>query len=423
MAFLDPQDALLAYSDAYINASGNCQWKRKQRSNGAAVSDSGQTAFTTRAAQICPANSSLSGSTCVCASGYVEDSNHTACVIKLSELEQFCKDAVAYKNSFPQSGTIASTSSMPVASCYKPQPPFSGADAPRGCAMRLGDGVMVPHDSNPLLRHWSATGVPTGATCEDSAASDVAPKSTPDPCPDGFAGTVNGTAVCVKREPDKGIEGVKTTEKKNADGTSTTTKETTKCEGGQCTTTTETTTKDATGAQVGPVKVEETKEGIGGKCSKDPGNKVCGAVGMGNGEGGGGFTGTCASGFKATGEDPVLNAMALEQYKRNCDFFEKKPDATEESSAYDSMKAKGKQGGDQTGDLPGDSKRDYSIGPNSFDYTSAIAAQQCFTDRSFSMWGHSYAIPLSIVCPWLAVLGNILVVVASLLAARIVVRG
>lgn len=118
-----------------------------------------------------------------------------------------------------------------------------------------------------------------------------------------------------------------------------------------------------------------------------------------------------------------MNAMALEQYKRNCQFFEKKPDATDETRAYDDMLAKGKQGGDQTGDLPAGSKREVTIGASDFDYSSAIASQQCFTDRSVQIWGRSIAIPLSIVCPWLEILGNVLVVVGSLLAARIVVRG
>lgn len=186
--------------------------------------------------------------------------------------------------------------------------------------MKLGDGIMVPHDGNPLLKDWSAVGIPSGGTCEDAAATDAAPKADPNPCPDGFPGSLNGRTVCVKREPDKGIEGVKGTEVKNADGTSTTTKETTKCEGGQCTTTTETTTKNAAGTVTGST-TGTTKEGIGAKCSKDPGNKVCSGVGMGEGEGGGSFTGNCTAGFQVKGEDPVLNAMALEQHTRNCKFF------------------------------------------------------------------------------------------------------
>jgi hypothetical protein len=51
---------------------------------------------------------------------------------------------------------------------------------------------------------------------------------------------------------------------------------------------------------------------------------VC--AGGGNGQGGGGFSGTCAAGFQAKGDDPILNAMALEQYKRNCKFFENDTD-------------------------------------------------------------------------------------------------
>ncbi|MDP9911883.1 hypothetical protein J2W27_004007 [Variovorax boronicumulans] len=371
----------------------------------------------------CPANSAPSGGSCACTAPYVEDPTHTSCVVAPSELEQFCRGHAAAKNPFDQKLTIGSTSATPQSSCYKPYPPFEGSDATRGCQSTLRDTIRVPRDGDPLLHDLSSTGIFTGATCEDAPATDSQPKGDPNPCPDGFPGTLNGSTVCVKREPNKGIEGVKDTEEKHSDGTSTTTKETTKCEGGTCTTKKETTQRDASGAIIGVPKVEEKKQPIGEKCNEDPGNKVCASVGMGDGEGGAGMTGNCLAGFTVKGEDPILNAMALEQYRRNCDFFEKKPEATDETRAYDAMLAKGKQGGDQTGDLPEGSKRDYTIGPSDFDYSSAIGSQQCFRDRNVSIWGRSIVIPLSVVCPWLDILGNILVVVASLLAARIVVRG
>lgn len=365
-------------------------------------------------APTCPVNSALSGGSCQCNAGYMEQAN--ACVVKPSQLEQFCKDAVSYKNAFPQHGSINIASPIPSLSCYKPDPPFPGPDATRGCAMTLGDGIAVPRDGVPTLRDWSATGVPTGATCEDAAASENAPKATPDPCPNGFAGTLNGATVCAERQPDKGIEGVKGTQVNNADGTSTSIKETTKCEGGKCTTTTETTTKDATGAVVGAVKVEGKTESIGEKCKADPANKVCTATGTGDGPGGAGMTGNCASGFVVKGDDPILNAMALEQYKRNCEVL----GSTNDDSAW--VTGERDRTTDRTADNPNNSTVSFSAGD--IDTSDALGSgARCITDKVVQVAGFSVALPFSKVCPSLELLGNVLLGVSLLAAAGIVLRG
>lgn len=303
-----------------------------------------------------------------------------------------------------------------------------------GCSIRFVTDGDVISAQDPDTKGWVTRGQGrvTGETCVAIGTGGVpndAPEGTeeeepgkPNDCLYGLVKGVNGSIVCAYDDPNGTIEGTETSSVKNPDGTTTDTKKDTKCDAGVCTTTTTTTTRDSAGNVTG-VATDEKKESIGQTCSKDPGNKVCATTGGGGGEGGAGFSGTCAAGFVAKGEDPIANAMALEQHKRNCQYFEKKPDATDETNAYDAMLAKGKQGGDQTGDLPASSRRDVVIGPSDFDYSSAIGAQQCFTDRHVSIWGKSIAIPLSIACPWLEVLGNILVVVGSLLAARIVVRG
>jgi hypothetical protein len=190
-----------------------------------------------------------------------------------SELEQFCQQGAAGKFTWKQSGTIGKNSPLPSASCYKPDPPFTGADASKGCAMTLGDGVAAPREGDPLLKDWSASGKMTGATCEDAVATDAAPKSADDPCPSGFPGTVNGETKCIAAEPDKGIEGVKGSSQTNADGTKIDTKETTKCEGSVCTTTTNTTTTTA-GGSVSNSTTSRT-ESLADKCQKDPKNQVC----------------------------------------------------------------------------------------------------------------------------------------------------
>ncbi|NVM90711.1 hypothetical protein FHT32_004368 [Variovorax sp. SG517] len=280
--------------------------------------------------------------------------------------------------------------------------------------MTLNNTIAVPREGDPLLRDWSATGVPTGATCSDEPATDAQPKADPNPCPDGFPGSLNGTSVCIKREPDKGIEGVQGTETKNADGTSTTTKETTKCNAGICTTTKETTNRDATGAIIGTVKVDEKKETIGAKCNADPGNKVCASTGTGV-EGGGGLTGNCVAGFVIKGEDPILNAMALEQHKRNCEVL--RTDAEPSTWAT----AEGQKTGNVMADSPNNAE--FSIGPGSFDTSDALGGGGCSLNKTVSVRGYSVALPFNVLCDPLAIFGQILVAFAFLLGARIVTRG
>jgi len=120
-------------------------------------------------------------------------------------------------------------------------------------------------------------------------------------------------------------------------------------------------------------------------------------------------------------EDAVLNAMAEEQWRRNCQFFDKKPDDTEESSAYDDMKAKGKAGVDQTAGNPGN--RTVNFGPGDFDSSSPIGNGACISDRTFSFWGASFSAPLSMVCPYVEYIRLLLLACGFIMAARIVIAG
>ena len=389
-----------------------------------------------KAGSTCPVNSQPSGGSCACKANFEEDPTHTSCVPAKGRWEKACEQNAGNRFDFKAAGrglpggclTGINEVGSPI------EGDTGGLPESFGCSMRfITDGDVISAQ-DPETKAWWTRGQArvTGETCVATGTGGVpndAPPGTeedepgkPNDCPYGLVKGVNGSIVCAYDDPNGTIEGTETSSVKNPDGTTSDTKKETRCDGGVCTTTTTTTTRDAAGNVTG-VKTDEKKESIGQTCNKDPGNKVCATTGGGGGEGGAGFSGTCEAGFVAKGEDPIANAMALEQHKRNCQFFEKKPDATDETREYDAMLQKGKTGGDQTGDLPASSKREVTIGPSDFDYSSAIGAQQCFTDRSVSIWGRSIAIPLSIVCPWLEILGNILVVVGSLLAARIVVRG
>lgn len=301
-----------------------------------------------------------------------------------------------------------------------------------GCSMRFVDGDQISWQ-DPDSKQWGTKGIArvTGGTCVATGTGGIPNDAPPDteevedgkknPCPWGLVKAVNGQIVCAYDDPNGTIEGTETTGKKNPDGTTTETKKETKCEGGRCTTKTTETTKDAAGTVIG-TKVDEKEQTIGQKCNEDPGNKVCATTGNGNGEGGAGFSGSCEGGFVAKGEDPIANAMALEQHKRNCQFFEKRPDATDETRAYDAMVEKGKQGGDQTADLPEGSKRSVTLSPADFEGRDVINTSMCISDKTVVVMGMSVRIPFSTVCPWLEYMGLVLLGCSYLVAARIVMK-
>ncbi|MEJ1167388.1 hypothetical protein V9K97_27120 [Variovorax sp. CCNWLW186] len=229
----------------------------------------------------CPANSTSVAGGCQCASGYQEDSTHTMCVAQVSELEQFCQQHAAAKNTFKMSGSAPKASGVPGTSCYVPDPPFGGTDAGKGCSASLGDRIGAPSDDGTKI-NWAGSGSFDGGTCTADQGSPT-PPSKDDPCPGGFEGTVNGETRCVPAEPDKGIEGVKQTSSTDASGTKQDVKETTKCEGANCTTTTTTTTTTAGGAV--STSTTSRTESLSDKCAKDPTNAVCQKTQGGKGAG------------------------------------------------------------------------------------------------------------------------------------------
>jgi hypothetical protein len=384
------------------------------------------------AQQACPANSVASGSSCACSSPYVENSTHTACVPPPTSAEKWkswCQAAIGQSLgplTVPGRGAGGGClGGIDLAGSPIETPGYAPGDVPAGggCSFDFGGSISYKDDAGAY--QTQGTGAVNGGTCVQGNApiptdappdTTQAPPSSPDPCPNGYPGTVNGSTVCASRDPTSGIEGVKGTDTKNADGTSTSTKETTKCNAGVCTTTKETTTKDASGNVVGTPKVEETKQSIGDKCNADPGNKVCSEVGMGNGEGGAGFSGNCVSGFVAKGEDPILNAMALEQYKRNCEVLNQTtPDSTWVTNERDRTT-------DRTLDNPNNST--VSVSAADIDTSDALGGgAHCIVDKVVQVAGFSVALPFSKVCPYLELLGNVLLGVALLAAARIVIKG
>lgn len=138
-----------------------------------------------------------------------------------------------------------------------------------------------------------------------------------------------------------------------------------------------------------------------------------GGDGDGDGDGESGFGGNCEAGFACEG-DAIFCAIAKEQHVRACRLFDKK---SVESELYE--KEKGKQG-EQTKDLPGNKEESMA---NRISTADAFGSGQCIQDLSVVVAGHSLSLPMSKICPSLAIIGNIMVAVSLLLAIRIVGRG
>jgi hypothetical protein len=117
----------------------------------------------------------------------------------------------------------------------------------------------------------------------------------------------------------------------------------------------------------------------------------------------------------ATGDDPILNAMAKEQYTRNCETLR----TDTEPSTW--VVAEGQKTGNAMDGNPNNGT--VNIGPGNFDQSDALGGGGCSLNKTVVVRGYSVALPFNVLCDPLAVLGQILVAVSLLLAARIVTRG
>lgn len=112
--------------------------------------------------------------------------------------------------------------------------------------------------------------------------------------------------------------------------------------------------------------------------------------------------------------DAIQCAIARDQYRRSCQLMEKE---SAESQLYASNKGKE---GNQTGSLPGNETISLQ---GRIDTSDALGGGSCFGDLNITVWNQAVTLPLSNVCQYLAMLGNILVAVSMLMAARIITRG
>lgn len=387
--------------------------------------------LSSQAAAVCPANSVASGTQCQCASGYKENAAKTACEplpTASEKWKQWCQAAAGQSLGFqemPGRNSRSGCQNLTLAGSPISTPGYIPGEVPQdaGCKITLGNSRSFPDADGSWYTQGDAS--VTGGTCRegDPAAGDPAgtekqPEAKPPKCVGGYEGTVNGTSVCAKPDTTKGIDWAGTKTETKSDGTSKTTESDTKCKDGSCTTTTKETTRDSTGTVTG-TNTTTTKESAGSLCARDKGNGACtatGAGGAGGGEGdGNSFNGNCVAGFKAVSEDAVLNAMAEEQYRRNCEILR----TDTEPSQW--AQQEGQRTDDRTSTNP--YNQTVNVGPSSFDTSDALGGGSCSLNKTIVVRGFTVTLPFDNICSSLAMLGNVLLAISFLLAARIVGRG
>lgn len=232
------------------------------------------------------------------------------------------------------------------------------------------------------------------------------------------AGTVNGTSVCVACTSSQSTSTEKSSTPAGAasapqgitDGTKTTTVE---CQGLRCTSST--TYSNSTGTTVGSVSGGTVQSGLGGGgggtelglCSEYPNIPACKF---------GTFTGTCAAGAAtiACDGDGVQCAIARDQFKRSCEFFERTSDETATAIAAKSNGV--------AGDSDHPAKNPTAIALGSFDQTDLLPGS-CPADRTLMIGQASVVLPFSKVCAPASQLGSLLVALTALACVAIVFKG
>lgn len=394
----------------------------------------------------CPANSVLSGGSCTCAAGYVENSSHTGC----QPVPNDCQNSAGQPAGIWRYDGGYGADPNPLASeiCK------SGSGA--RCIVKVTDPkctqVRLQGVGNPF---WSCRGEAyytggwgMGAACDRSAAANgdggntpTLPPVTVDPvpdqlppntaaptdCPPGtFEGTVNGTHMCVDdvsnpgqtKSPQTGQE-----VKKNPDGstTTTTTEGTTKCSNGSCNTTNNTTT-NITGNPNSTCPQGTTPSGPNGSASSCTGvstssstqaqSQFCkenaGSAQCKDGEST--FSGSCAGGFICKG-DAIQCAMAQEQHRARCD--------------YEKWDAPWKQNGIKDIQASGDISKEFYVNDGSsgnsawtswLGSTSVTAA--CPAGFPMQLLGEQYTLSLQPLCDVGEGARPVVIAVALLLALR-----
>ncbi len=303
------------------------------------------------------------------------------------------------------------------------EPAFPGCKS--GCLLSTGTTVAAKDDDG---KWWTqGTGKYVGSVCNPDVINKlnegtpeekeiIPPDSKPPGKCNGQPGTVNGVEVCVPFSEAKGDGSTKV--ETNSDGSKKETKTETTCTGSKCTTTTTTTNKDGNGNTINTsvVITNTTKDDY---CARNSGSSVCKVLESGKGNGDSesdksSFGGNCSAGWSCEG-DAIQCAVAREQHKRACQLFEDRDN--DAYRLYDSEK--NKEGSVLSG-LKGNKDIDISQYVN--DRDDFIGSGSCPADRVIPFRYGEVSIPYSRLCPYLEMLGTVLIICAGIAGARIITR-
>lgn len=371
----------------------------------------------------CPANSSLSGGSCTCNTGYDEingaceprNNNRTACwnwslqnVLPGGELvtTQRLQGKIAHGTQF----------CTDIGSGY-------GIGSGKGCKVTFDLEISMGYGSESSPQYvsegkfdFASNGNTVDQSCNLGPGEQPKPVPPEEKCPNGYSGTVNGVQVCINKVPDSGADGG-SDETETNNGTETTTRRvdrSTTCEGGTCTTvttTTITTRNNSTGATTTSTSSETSTSSKPSFCEKTPSSKLC----KDGSEDGSKFSGSCGGGFACEG-DAIQCAMAQEQHRRACKLFDDK-----DSPEYKLYEAEKGKTGSRTVDLPGNET--IAFGQSMYDSSNALGPGTCISDLPVDVLGQTVSLPISQICPHLATLRLALLAFGALLWVLIVFRG
>lgn len=249
----------------------------------------------------------------------------------------------------------------------------------------------------------------SGSTC---LTPNGAPSSGMAQCPVGQCpGTINGATVCMPCTGKTDVQSTGTKTTTNADGSTTTTTTTTNSTSQGGTTTTTTTTNTTNTPAGGGTPTNSTTSSTDTKptdsfCIENPSSPLCKQSSFG---------GSCGS-FSCDG-DAIQCAMAQEQHKRNCTMFDTQ---TTLSQLGDQVAA----GNDpQKSTFPNESANVQVVNLGTQIDTSNPLVASCLSDKVIAFPHFSVTLPFSTICPYLEMMGRIVIAFALMMAARIALGG
>lgn len=339
----------------------------------------------------CPNNATSSGAnTCTCSVGFKKDSSG-ACVPYSCQA-----GATSYPNAgygpFSDIGLTTSVRLRCQEGCTIEFTPKSGKCADSSHCWAVGSEASNGEYCDGVSASPTTAGVPRPTT-----ESPGAPP--PEPCSQGMCpGTVNGQSVCVACSKEA-APGPSQTSSSPAGTQTTETK--TECMGSTCTTTT--TTKDGNGTVLKTDTKQEPKLSF---CEENKASPICKQSSFG--------AAACGA-VPACEGDAVQCAIAQEQFKRNCEFFNPAGGAVDAGNA-------GAAAGNRASDHPANSPDAQAVNFGTSISTSNPIGGGCPSDDNLSVGGIAITIPWSRVCGSLQLLGQLVVAVGMLASAFIVFR-